>query len=242
MKVLALIPARGGSKGLPRKNVLPFAGKPLLVWSIEAAPPGPHGHLGCWRTAVSTDDPEIAAVARMHGAEVIARPAHLATDEALTDPVIVHALQRYTEQGWRPDVVVLLQPTVPVRDPGLVDRCVCRLMQTGADSIVTGYQLHFVWWRETSSYVDGDGHRTLPTWRSQCPRRPRRQDMEERETMFAEDGSIFVATSDLLERTGQRVGGKMEMFETTRSIDIDTDEDFAAAEAIMIRRMQNAGR
>jgi N-acylneuraminate cytidylyltransferase len=113
---LAVIPARGGSKGLPGKNIRGLAGRPLLAWSIAAAESSDLVD----RTLVSTDSPEIADVARSYGAEVIERPAEFATDEATTIAVLGHVARSVPEAG----TFVVLQPTSPLRDLGLIDDCV----------------------------------------------------------------------------------------------------------------------
>lgn len=237
MNVLAIVPARGGSKGVPNKNIRRLAGKPLLAWSIEAALAAELVD----RVVVSTDSPRIAEVAFVAGAEIVMRPAELATDQALTDPVLVHAIDRLREASgptvytrhlahYRPDLVVLLQPTVPFRREGLIDDCIRRLLATGADSLLTGIPLHFVWWRESANpdrAADGEAR-----WRSQCPRRPRRQDMVARELMYHEDGSVYVTRTELLENAGRRLGGRVELFENEPSVDIDTERDFLVAEAL----------
>lgn len=118
-EVLAVIPARGGSKGLPRKNVLPLAGRPLIAHSIAAA-------LGCeaiGRCIVSTEDAEIAAAATAHGAEVMERPLDLAGDTVRTNEVVAHVLETVIAAGDRPQVVVLLQPTSPLRTAAHVQAC-----------------------------------------------------------------------------------------------------------------------
>ncbi|HEY58276.1 MAG TPA: N-acylneuraminate cytidylyltransferase [Anaerolineae bacterium] len=133
-EVLALIPARGGSKSIPRKNIKPFLGYPLLAYSIAA---GLQAET-VTRVVVSTDDEEIAAVAREYGAEVpFLRPAHLAQDATPDLPVFVHALQWLAEhEGFRPEVVVQLRPTTPVRPPGMVDEAVRLLLsRPEADSV-----------------------------------------------------------------------------------------------------------
>jgi pseudaminic acid cytidylyltransferase len=111
---LALIPARGGSKRIPRKNIRPFRGKPMIAWSIEAARAA-----GCFdRILVSTDDEEIAAVARSYGAEVpFLRPAHLADDQATTQAVVLHAVQWFEQQGLAPQAVCCLYATAPFVQP-----------------------------------------------------------------------------------------------------------------------------
>lgn len=128
--VLAVIPARGGSKGIPGKNIKTIAGKPLLAWTIEHA----RAARLVDRVVVSTEDPKIAAVARRWGAEVLERPKALATDRADTLPVLQHALRRCPA-----DVLVVLQCTSPVRSKGLVDRCVAKFLRTRADSLGTVY-------------------------------------------------------------------------------------------------------
>ncbi|MBI3288369.1 MAG: acylneuraminate cytidylyltransferase family protein [Elusimicrobia bacterium] len=131
--MLAVIPARGGSKGIPGKNIKPIAGKPLLAWTIEHA----LAAKSLDRIVVSTEDPKIAAVARKWGAEVLARPRALATDRADTLPVLQHALR-----ACPADVLVVLQCTSPIRSKGLIDRCVAKFLKTKADSLGSVHHDH----------------------------------------------------------------------------------------------------
>lgn len=148
-EVLALIPARGGSKGIPRKNIRPFAGHPLIAYSIAAARQAET----VTRVVVSTDDDEIAAVAREYGAEVpFLRPPELAQDDTTDLPVFQHALRWLADhEGYHPEVVVQLRPTSPVRPPGLVDAAVRLLLaHPEADSVrgvVPAGQNPFKMWR-----------------------------------------------------------------------------------------------
>ncbi len=131
--ILGITPARGGSKGVPRKNIREICGKPLLAWTIETA-------LRSTRLdeyVVSTEDPEIASVATSYGAKVIQRPSELATDEADTLPVLQHVLRELPA-----DIVVVLQATSPVRRPGLIDRCIERFLSEGVDSLGTVHRDH----------------------------------------------------------------------------------------------------
>lgn len=230
LKVLCLIPARGGSKGVPKKNLRMLGGRPLLVWSIRAADTPLHPNtlkpapLYETRVVVSTDDEQIAAVARLAGAETIMRPAELATDEAATDPVIVHAVEYLKAGGWRPDLVVLLQPTVPVRPAGIVYACIARLLDTGADSLFTGHRLLHVWQKRS-----GRGW-----WMACLTSRVRRQDMPDHEVLVHEDGCVFVTRTELLEQTGQRLGGKVAAYVIPRTVDIDTEDDLREA-AVLLR-------
>ncbi|MEL6675928.1 MAG: acylneuraminate cytidylyltransferase family protein [Bacteroidota bacterium] len=131
--VLALIPARGGSKRVPRKNVLPLVGKPLIAYTIEAA----LACAGVNRVVVSTDDEEIATVAREYGAEVpFMRPAELATDSSPDRPVFIHALKWLEEnEAWQPDLVLNLRCTSPFKTPELIQGLIDTWQKTGADSV-----------------------------------------------------------------------------------------------------------
>ena len=134
MEVLAIVPARGGSKGIPRKNLVTLLGRPLLWWSVRAALDAET----VTRTIVSTDDAEIAEAATAAGAEVpFLRPAELAGDTVLDLPVFEHALRTLaTAEGYAPDLVVHLRPTSPLRPPGLVDEGVRALAaDPAADSL-----------------------------------------------------------------------------------------------------------
>ncbi len=128
--ILGLIPARGGSKGVPRKNIKTICGKPLIAWTIEKAK---QSHL-LDKIVVSTDDAEIAQVAESYGAEILHRPPELANDTASTQDVMVHALQSYPA-----DILVLLQPTSPCRSDGLIDSCIEEFIAGGYDSLATGF-------------------------------------------------------------------------------------------------------
>ncbi len=153
-EVLALIPARGGSKSVPRKNLLPVAGKPLIAYSIEHA-------LECaaiTRTIVSTDDDEIAEVARRFGAEVpFKRPAEAASDTATDLQVFRHALSFLSEQGYSPELVVHLRPTGPVRRIDLIERAIeSMLSHPEADSLRAvglAEQTPYKMWRIEGTYL-----------------------------------------------------------------------------------------
>jgi len=133
--ILGVIPARGGSKGVPGKNVRPIAGKPLLLWTIEAA----QRARSLNRLIVSTEDAPIASNARAAGCEVLPRPVALAGDNATTLAVLQHVVDIIPC-----DTVVLLQPTSPVRREGLIDACVERFRRSGCDSLATGFICKFV--------------------------------------------------------------------------------------------------
>jgi CMP-N-acetylneuraminic acid synthetase len=202
--ILALIPARGGSKGIPRKNIRPLLGKPLIAWSIEAAKNSKLIDV----VAVSTEDAEIARVARQYGAEVIDRPKELATDEASTIDVMQHALKVKPA-----DILVLLQPTSPVRDKGLIDACIEQFKATKADSLATGFNC---------------------TYTEYGTNELRRQDIS---GFFYDDGNVYINRADLVLQ-GDRYGKRIERMPISReqNIDIDDEFDFFIAEQVLRRR------
>jgi len=225
VSVVAIIPARGGSKGLPRKNLRRIAGRSLVGWSVLA---GLEATL-VDEVVVSSEDQEILEEAVRCGARALPRPGELATDEASTDSVLVHAMNVL---GWKHEVVVLLQPSVPIRDPGLVDEAVRRLVDTGADSLFTAEPLHFVWRRVARSNHSG-GLIPGPLVQINCSgRRIRRQEFSWADERYREDGSVFVCRAKLLADTQARLGGRIEILPTTRTPDIDSEEHLQIARAI----------
>lgn len=132
--ILGITPARGGSKGIPRKNIKMIADKPLLAWTIEAAKKSKLID----KYVVSTEDKEIAEVAQRFGAEVLLRPVELATDEASTESVLKHAVD-----SLKCDTLVLLQATSPIRKSGLIDECVKEFIDGGYDSLATGFMCKY---------------------------------------------------------------------------------------------------
>jgi N-acylneuraminate cytidylyltransferase len=130
--LLAIIPARGGSKRLPGKNIAPFGGRPLIAWSILAARAMPE--VAC--VVVTTDDPAIAAVAKEWGAEVVDRPAELAGDETPTLDALIHAALAMAERGVAFDAVLLLQPTNPLRPLDMLRAAVARFRSEPCESLI----------------------------------------------------------------------------------------------------------
>src|SRR5262245_52152435 len=153
--VLALVTARGGSKSIPRKNLRPLAGEPLVVWSIAAA----LAARAVQRVVVSTDDPEIADVSRRAGAEVpFLRPSPLAEDDTPDLPVFEHALHWLdATEGYRPDLVVHLRPTSPLRPPGLLDEGIALMRDDprahSLRAMAPPQQNPFKMWRRSGRYV-----------------------------------------------------------------------------------------
>jgi CMP-N,N'-diacetyllegionaminic acid synthase len=221
MNCLAVIPARGGSKGVPGKNLRPIGGKPLVAWSILAACESEM----TTKVVVSTDDEEIAAVARDFGAEVpFMRPADLATDSAPTEPVIAHALDWYGAKGESFDLVTLLQPTSPFRRPGIVDAAIDQLLASNADSLLGVCANHHFFWREN------EGAEALYDFRN----RPRRQDILPHDRWYRETGSIYVSRVEAFRASKNRLSGKITMFQMAEEEgwEIDSEADFAVMEGL----------
>ena len=136
-EILAIIPARGGSKGIPQKNVRLIAGKPLIAYSIEA---GKNARMVS-RVVVSTDDTEIAEVGKKYGAEIIMRPPELAEDKTPMDPVLRHVVEVLGREGYVPDAVVLLQPTSPLRTAAHVDGAIEKFLGNDVDSLISIFMI-----------------------------------------------------------------------------------------------------
>lgn len=214
--VIAIIPARGGSKRIPRKNLLPFAGKPLVIHSVEDALGARLVH----RTIVSTDDAEIAAVSREAGAEVIDRPAELAGDTATSESALVHVLDVIRQRGERePDLVVFLQCTSPQREPADIDAAIALLENTGADSLLSATRCRRYLWHMKDGNAVPFNYDYRKRWRE--------QDFPEQ---FMENGSIYVFRPSVLRDGNNRLGGKIVIYEMNEEskLQIDVPEDLSA--------------
>jgi len=223
LKFLGIIPARGGSKGIPRKNLQPLAGKPLIAWTIEAA----LASRFLDRVVVSTDDHEIAAVARANGAEVIMRPSHLAQDTSPTEPVLLHVLDELqAREAYVPDAVVLLQCTSPLRDSDLIDAGIQMWIDSGCDVVVSVAPLQ----HHNLCGTIGPDNRFLPEYDYNC--RPRSQDVPDK---YSENGALYVTRTTILRQLRNRLGGDVRalVMDPVRSLDIDTPEDLALAEKLI---------
>jgi N-acylneuraminate cytidylyltransferase len=228
MNLLCVIPVRGGSKGVPGKNLREVGGRPLVTWSInhalDSATP--------MRVIVSTDDSAIATVAADAGAEVpFMRPAELATDEAPTEPTVMHAIEWVRNEGWEPDAIILLQATSPVRLPDSIDRAVAQFIAEDADSLVGVVRTSpFIWWQ-------GDP----PTAHYPVHARPRRQDMDPARLPLRETGSLYVTRTAIYDSLANRLGGRISLFEMDdlEGLDIDTELDITIADSLL--RTKNHG-
>ena len=221
-KVLAVIPARGGSKGVPGKNIRPLGGKPLIAWTIEAARAAPELD----RVIVSSEDAEIIRIAGEWGGEApFTRPAELARDDTPGIAPVLHALDALPEKY---DYVVLLQPTSPLRSGADISAALALCLQEGAPACVSlCAPEHGPWWMFS---LDERGRMQPLLPKEAIP--ARRQDMA---PVYALNGAVYVALVDWLREnksflTDETVGYVMP---GERSLDIDTELDFTIAEAVV---------
>ena len=215
--MLGLIPAREGSKGIPRKNLAPVAGKPLLAWAIEAA----RESETVTRTLVSTDWEEAAELARQLGAEVLGRPPELASDDAPMLDVVRHALT----DGGPADVLVLLQPTSPLRRAEHVDGAVRMLLETGADSVLSVVEVPHQF-RPGKLMAIEDGR--LVRLGSEPPHR------HVETPLYARHGPAVLALRP--ERLGNDLYGgdcRPYVMDIADSIDVDSARDLQLAESLL---------
>ena len=218
--VLALIPARGGSTGIPRKNLAPVAGRPLLAWTIDAA----LRSRTVTRTVVSTEDDEIAATARELGAEVLARPSELAADDTPMQPVVAHALDALDTS----EVLVLLQPTSPLRGAEHVDEAVELLLETGADSVVSVVEVPHRY--RPGSLMALDGERLVRLADDHAATR------QEKPLVYARNGPAVLALRP--DRIGTDLYGgdcRPYVMGARESLDVDEPFDLELAELLLGR-------
>lgn len=229
MKILHVIPARGGSKGIPRKNIALVGGKPLIAWTIEAVSRGAWGG----RVVVSTDDEEIASVAREWKAEVpFLRPGELALDTTPGVEPPLHALDRLAaDEGYEPDLVVLLQPTSPLRTAEDITGAIRVAIEHEADAVVsvTPVEKHPHWMKAMTA----DGR--LRPLLSDVAAATHRQALP---LAFSPNGAIYVARPDVLKRSRgwQTDRTYAWVMPPERSLDIDTPFDLELADLLLRKR------
>jgi len=225
-RVVALVPARGGSETVPNKNVRPLGGKPLVGWPIDVATATD----GVDRVVVSTDDERIASTARGFGAEVLDRPPELARDDSLVIETVRHAVEALSGRGETARYVTLLEPTSPLRDPRDVRACLDRVAgEPALDSVATFTEAEI---NPHRTWRLGDGDRPEPFVKGADPWLPR-QELPE---AYQLNGGAYAFDVDALPETGVSLlfgeTGAVLM-PPERSVDIDTEVDFAVAEAML---------
>jgi len=227
--VLGIVPARGGSKGVPGKNIRPLAGRTLLDYAARAARES--GVID--RVMLSTESNEVADAGRRAGLDVsFLRPAVLAQDDTPMLPVVQHALETLAGESWQPDIVVLLQPTSPLRRPDHVRDAVAMLRATNADSVVTVVEVP----RHLSpDYVMRIESGRLVPFLPEGARVARRQDAR---PAYSRDGTVYACWRKTLERFGSIYGDDCRplLIDARDSLSIDSPDDWDEAERLLAGR------
>jgi len=220
--VLAIIPARGGSKGIPMKNIPPLVGKPMLAYNLQAAAQTPSIN----RIVVSTDHEEIAAVARNYGAEVVWRPAEISGDAATSESALAHVVHHLqTAENYFPDILVFLQCTSPLTLPEDIEGTIQALLTNNADSALSVTPFHyFLWGYDKDGEVMAINHNKYI--------RPRRQD---RDPQYVETGAVYVMRTEGFLKANHRFFGKIAMYHMPieRRLEIDDPVDMEIAEVLL---------
>ncbi|NTU96827.1 MAG: acylneuraminate cytidylyltransferase family protein [Chlorobiaceae bacterium] len=234
MHTVAIIPARGGSKGLKNKNIHPVAGMPLLAWTVRQALESRQID----KVFVSTDDRGISEVAKNYGAEVIERPAEFSGDKSSSESALVHAVSVIESDYHLPlDTVVFLQATSPLRKPDDIDRALEHFRAEGSDSLISVTRAD-----DLTIWESGGGE-----WKSVNFDYRNRGMRQDRQPQFIENGSIYIFKPEILSRCGNRIGGKMSVYimEFWQTWEIDTLEEIDLIEYYLFRKnlvFQETGR
>jgi CMP-N-acetylneuraminic acid synthetase len=228
LTVLAIIPARGGSKGVPRKNIRTIAGKPLIAYTIETAKQ-------CsllTELVVSTDDSEIATIAATCGASVLMRPPELASDTTPMVPVVKHALESLMSTGGSYDYIILLQPTAPLRKSHHIDEALMLLHNTGADSVVSVAPVprhYHPYWQ----FIIEGGRLELFTGQPLGAIVTRRQELP---ATYTRNGAIYACKTKVVMEHGEIYGSHCVPYVMLEdeSVNIDSEADLLLAERLLL--------
>ena len=213
MKVLSIIPARGGSKGIPLKNLVMLNQKPLLYYTVTASLKSKIIN----KTVVSTDNKKIGKVALKLGAEVVYRPKKLATDTTSLEPVIEHVLNYLNRhQNYTPDIIVILQNTSPLRTAKHIDEALTLMRKQNYDSILSGFSIHTFLWKKSKKVIIPLDYNPK--------KRPNRQSMDEQ---LFENGAIFATKTSCFTKNKCRISGKIGFYNMPleSSYNVDSYDD-----------------
>ena len=217
VRIIAIIPARGGSKGIPRKNVRLLKNKPLIAYVIEAALKSKYID----KVVVSTEDAEIAEISKIYGAEVIKRPVSLAEDDIPLDPVVFHAMKYIeTKKSVLYDLVITIQPTSPLLSTETIDSAIETMLTTDYDTLISvGKETHLYWIKKGNNFV---------------PLYSQRKNRQFLDPLYRETGSLLISRRNSITKDS-RIGEKIFLFEMAceESIDIDTYHDWWVTENIL---------
>ena len=231
MKILSIIPARGGSKGIPRKNIVPLAGKPLLAWTIEASLKSQFID----KTIVSSEDKEILEIAEKFGAEPIKRPKFLATDKALPEPMVYQVLEYLKKkQNYIPDILIYLQSTSPLRDNNDIDEALKLFVNSKATALIAVSKIDKKYLKtfilDKKGFLKGAINNYYPFMN--------RQSLPE---IFLPNGAIYLIKRKTFLKTRQLFSDKTIPFimPLERSLDIDNRKDLREAENYLLSKGNN---
>jgi CMP-N-acetylneuraminic acid synthetase len=229
MEILSIIPARGGSKGLPKKNIKMLQGMPLISYSIK------HAFKSFYidKTVVSSEDSAIINISKEYGAEVIFRPKKLAEDDSKTIDVIIHALDYSEDKGYYPKIIVVLQPTSPLRTSNDIDSAIELFFNNSCDSVVSVCEFdHSPYWalKLENNYLS-------PMFGQEYLLKPR----QELPTAYIPNGALFISSPDKIRKYRSFYCPKTipYIMPTDRSIDIDSTLDFKMAEILLEEQNAN---
>lgn len=215
LNIVCIIPARGGSKGIPKKNIIDVAGKPLVAWSIEQALKSKYLKNSVF---ISSDCDEILSVSKSYGAKTIKRPDDIADDKASSESALFHSIFEIEKQYGKIDLIVFLQATSPLRETKDIDNAIEELINKDLDSLFSASELEdfFIW-----TY---DKNNSLTSLNYDFLNRKRRQEVS---AQFVENGSIYVFKPQVLFDYNNRLGGKigMSLMDSWKMYEIDTLED-----------------
>jgi len=226
-KILAIIPARGGSKSIPKKNIVPLAGKPLIAWTIEAALKSKYID----KVAVSSDSDEILSVGKQYGAQPVKRPAHLATDKAAPEPLVFQVMDWLKEkEDYKPDIIVYLQPTSPLRDKKEINGALETFFRKNCTTLISVYELEKKYLKtftlNDKGFLQGSVNNKYPFMNRQ-----------ELPNVYMPDGAIYIITRSAFVKTGQLFSDKTIPYfmGPGGNIDIDSIDDLKKVEKIIKR-------
>ena len=219
--IVAIIPARGGSKGIPKKNLIDFCGKPLVSWTIEQAL-AVKTISTVW---VSSDSKQILNVAKHSGANTISRPKSLSTDIATTESTWIHALNLIEEKTGTVDIVIGLQPTSPIRESKDIEKAIKIFEKSQCDSLFSAAEINdfYIWQKKKKKLI---------SLNYDYQNRGRRQDFTKQ---YVENGSFYIFKPQILKKFNNRLGGKIQisLMEFWKSFEIDSFEDIELCETLM---------
>ena len=225
-KVIVIILARGGSKGIPRKNVLDFAGRPLVAWTVIQAKLSQEVD----EVYISSDSNEILEIAEKYGAKIIKRPVEISGDSAKSEEAIIHALSIL---GSDQEMIIMLEPTAPLRKVDDIDNCVKMFRNEGWDSCFSGALLQdFLLWKKDKN---GNLNSLNYDYKNQGPRQLREPD-------YVENGAIYIFKPEIIINEKNRFGGKIGLFPNNfwQSFEIDDHEDWEFVELIFREYLLNS--